>query len=101
MSRAGGPAEAHAGDWTKRQDVGFWVGVLVITFPLAAKLTGAEKNDAKTWLPANAESTKVVDVQSRFQSPNIFPAVIVYERTSGLTAADRAKAAADGRSFAG
>src|SRR5215468_2225781 len=100
MSRAGRLAEVPAGGWTKWLVVGFWVAVLVITFPLSAKLTGAEKNDAKTWLPANAESTKVVDVQSRLQSPNIFPAVIVYERASALTAADRAKAAADARSFA-
>ena len=66
-----------------------------------SKLHGKEKNDAKQWLPGNAESTKVVDVQLRFQSPNIYPAVVVYERASGLTAADRAKAAADARSFAG
>src|SRR5215469_13393308 len=100
MSRAGRLAEFPAGGWTKWVVVGFWVAVLVVTVPLSAKLTGAEKNDAKTWLPANAESTKVVDVQSRFQSPNIFPAVIVYQRASGLTAADRAKAAADARAFA-
>jgi RND superfamily putative drug exporter len=77
------------------------VVVLVITFPLSSKLMGAEKNDAKAWLPAGADSTKVLDVQAHFQSPNIYPAVVVYERASGLTAADRAKAAADARRFAG
>ena len=93
--------EFPAGSWTKWLVVGFWVVVLVIAFPLSSKLTGAEKNDAKTWLPAGAESTKVLDVQSRFQSPNVFPAVVVYERASGLTAADKAKAAADAKGFAG
>ena len=39
-------------------------------------------------------------MQSHFQSPNIFPGVVVYLRPSGLTAADRAKAAADARKFA-
>jgi RND superfamily putative drug exporter len=92
--------EIPAGSWTKWIVVGFWLVVLVIAFPLSSKLTGAEKNDASAWLPANAESTKVLDVQSRFQSPNIFPAVVVYERASGLTTADRAKAAADARAFA-
>jgi RND superfamily putative drug exporter len=92
--------EIPAGSWTKWVVVGLWLVVLVIAFPLSSKLTGAEKNDASAWLPANAESTKVLDVQSRFQSPNIFPAVVVYERASGLTAADRAKAAADARAFA-
>src|SRR6266571_8699484 len=93
--------EIPAGSWTKWLVVGFWVVVLVVAFPLSAKLTGAEKNDAKAWLPANAESTKVLDLQAHFQSPNIFPAVVFYERASGLTAADRAKAAADARRFAG
>jgi putative drug exporter of the RND superfamily len=40
-------------------------------------------------------------VQERFQSPNITTGVVVYERASDLTAADRAKAAADARMFAG
>src|SRR5262245_22288146 len=93
-------AEMPAGSWTKWVVVGFWVVVLVLAAPLSSKLMGAEKNDAKTWLPANAESTKVLDVQSRFQSPNVFPAVVVYQRASGLTAADRAAAAAGARRFA-
>jgi len=87
-------SEIPAGSWTKWVVVGFWLVVLVIALPLSSKLTGAEKNDASAWLPANAESTKVLDVQSRFQSPNIFPAVIVYQRASGLTAADGGKGAA-------
>ncbi|HET7245183.1 MAG TPA: MMPL family transporter [Streptosporangiaceae bacterium] len=101
MSRLRKVAEIPAGSWTKWVVVGFWVAVLVITFPLAGKLTGAEKNEAKSWLPASAESTKVLDLQAHFQSPNVYPAVVVYQRSSGLTAADRAKAAADARAFAG
>jgi putative drug exporter of the RND superfamily len=93
-------SEIPAGSWTKWIVVGVWLVVLVIAFPLSSKLMGAEKNDASAWLPPNAESTKVLNVQARFQSPNIFPAVVVYERASGLTAADRAKAAADARAFA-
>ena len=100
MSLARRAAEIPSGSWTKWLVLGFWVVVVVVAFPLSGKLTGAEKNDAKAWLPASAESTKVLDVQSRFQSPNIFPGVVVYERAGGLTAADRAKAAADARKFA-
>ena len=100
MSRLRKAAEIPAGSWTKWVVVGFWVAVLVITFPLAGKLTGAEKNEAKSWLPANAESTKVLDAQAHFQSPNVYPAVVVYQRSPGLTTADRAKAAADARAFA-
>ena len=93
-------AEIPAGSWTKWVVVGFWVVVLILAFPLSKKLTGAEKNDLKYWLPGSAESTKVLDVQSRFRSPNVFAGVVVYERPSGLTAADRAKAAADARRLA-
>jgi RND superfamily putative drug exporter len=101
MSRLREIAGIPAGKWTKWLVAGFWVVVLVIAFPLSSRLTGAEKNDASAWLPANAESTKVLDVQAHFQSPNIFPGVVVYQRDSGLTAADRAKAAGDARRFAG
>jgi putative drug exporter of the RND superfamily len=93
-------AHVPTGKWTKWVVLGFWLVVLVLAFPLAGKLTGAEKNQARSWLPANAESTKVLDVQSRFQSPNLYPGVVVYQRSSGLTPADRAKAAADARKFA-
>jgi RND superfamily putative drug exporter len=101
MSRLRKIAEIPAGSWTKWVVVGFWVVVLVLAFPLSKKLTGAEKNDAKYWLPGVAESTKVLNAQERFQSPNIITGVVVYERATGLTAADRAKAAADARMFAG
>ena len=101
MSKLRKIAEIPAGSWTKWVVVGLWAAALVVLFPLAGKLTGAEKNDPKAWLPASAESTKVLDVQARFQSPNIYTAVVVYARASGLTAADRVKAAADAKSFAG
>jgi putative drug exporter of the RND superfamily len=100
VSRLARIAEIPAGSWTKWLVVGLWLVVVVVAFPLSGKLMGAEKNDASAWLPANAESTKVLDVQAHFQSPNIFPGVVVYYRASGLTATDRAKAAADARSFA-
>ncbi|MGD0244230.1 MAG: MMPL family transporter [Streptosporangiaceae bacterium] len=78
----------------------FWLIIVALAGPLSGKLTGAEKNDSSSWLPAQAESTKVLDLQSRFQSPNIFTAVVVYARPSGLTSADRAKAKADAKQFA-
>src|SRR5262249_34287192 len=101
MGRLGKIAEIPAGSWTKWVVVGFWAVVLVITFPLSAKLTGAEKNETSQWVPAGGEATKGLAIQSRIQCPNIFPPVVVYERASGLTAADRVKAAADARRFAG
>jgi len=78
-----------------------WLIVVAVAGPLSGKLTGAEKNDSSAWLPARAESTQVLDLQSRFQSPNVITGVVVYARPSGLTSADRAKAVADAHRFAG
>jgi RND superfamily putative drug exporter len=79
----------------------FWIVLVAIAGPFAGKLTGAQKNDAKNWLPGKAESTKVLDLQTAFQSPNTIPAVVVYERAGGLTDADKAKVADDAKRFAG
>jgi putative drug exporter of the RND superfamily len=73
MSRLGKIAEIPAGSWTKWIVVGFWAILLVILLPLSAKLQGAEKNDAKQWLPGNAESTKVVDLQEPSSRPTSTP----------------------------
>jgi len=78
----------------------FWLLLVVALGSLAGKLTGAEQNDAKSWLPTNAESTKVLDEQKAFQSPNRFTAVIVYERAAGLTVDDKAKIVSDAEEYA-
>jgi RND superfamily putative drug exporter len=77
-----------------------WVVVLAAAGPLAGKLTGAQKNDASAWLPGSAESTQVFDLQKKFQTDETLPAIVVYERSSGITPADQAKAAADAQAFA-
>src|SRR5215470_11119156 len=94
-------AEIPAGSWTKWLVMGFWVVVVAVAFPLSGKLNHAEKNDASAWLPASAESVKVLNAQARIQPPNTYPGVVLYYRGSGMTAADRAKAAADARRFGG
>ncbi|HEY7014829.1 MAG TPA: MMPL family transporter [Streptosporangiaceae bacterium] len=85
---------------TKWVVVVFWVLVIAATGSLAGKLQGAEKNDASSYLPASAESTQELNAQARFTSKNLNPAVVIYQRTSGITAADFRKAQADARSFA-
>jgi RND superfamily putative drug exporter len=101
MSKARAVISLPAGRKIKWVILAFWVVLVLVAGPLAGKLTGAEKNDAHSWLPANAESTKVLDFQSKFQSPNLFPAVVVYDAPSGLTPAERAKVAADVTAFPG
>ncbi|MDT5038711.1 MAG: putative drug exporter of the superfamily [Micromonosporaceae bacterium] len=87
------------GRWIKYVIIAFWILVIAIAGPLAGKLNGAEKNDSKSFLPGSAESVKALDVQGAFYSQNTIPAVVVYERPSGLTTADRTKVAADAQQF--
>jgi len=85
---------------TKWVVVAFWLLVVVALGSLAGKLQGAEKNDASSYLPGSAESTQELNEQAAFQSKNYNPALVVYVRNSGVTAADIAKARADARYFA-
>jgi RND superfamily putative drug exporter len=101
MSGARRIAALPCGRWSKWGVLVFWIAVFAVAGPLAGKLNSAQKNDAAAWLPNNAESTQVVDLAKRFMPSDIFPALVVYERADGaVTAADRAKAAADVRRFA-
>src|SRR3954447_26433230 len=68
----------------------FWILVLVLAMPLAGKLTGVQDNQASSWLPASAESTKALEKLAPFQDQNDIPTVLVYENTGGLTKADLA-----------
>jgi putative drug exporter of the RND superfamily len=92
---------APAGRRTKWLVLVLWLVVVAVAGPLSGKLTGAEKNDASAWLPPKAESTQVLNLRSHYVSPNVYAAVVVYDRPGGVTAADKAKAAADARRFAG
>ena len=101
MGRIRSIAALPAGRRAKWVIVAFWLLVVALAGPLAGKMAGAEKNEAVNWLPASAESTQVLQFQNRVQSPNMMTAVVVYDRLSGITAADKAKAAEDAARFAG
>jgi RND superfamily putative drug exporter len=77
----------------------FWIVVIAVAAPLAGKLQGAERNDASSYLPASAESTRELNAQNAFVVTNLNPAVVLYQRPSGVTAADLAKARQDARVF--
>ncbi|GAB3670795.1 MMPL family transporter [Actinocorallia lasiicapitis] len=65
------------------------------------KLTDVEKNDMSAWLPKNAEATKAISEAAKFQPADTMPAIVIYNRDSGLTEADQAKAKADAAAFKG
>ncbi len=68
-----------------------WFAAIFIAFGvnLPGKFEDAESNEATSYLPGSAESTKALDATESLQNGEIAPAVIVYRRDSGLTAADR------------
>ena len=94
-------ASVVSGRWTKWIILALWLTIFVLAGPLAGKLQEVQKNDDSTWLPGSAEATQVLELQRPFQSQNTLAAIVVYERTSGITEADMSKATADARTFAG
>ncbi|MEH6376346.1 MMPL family transporter [Streptomyces sp. KLMMK] len=99
--RKGLPIGLITGRRSKYGVIVAWLIVLVVAAGFAGKLSSVEKNDVKSSLPNSAESTRVFDTQAKFGSPYTVPAVVVYERSSGLTEADKRKAAADAKVFGG
>jgi RND superfamily putative drug exporter len=88
-------AKLICGRWSKWVVLGLWVVVLLVAAPLAGKLTGVQQNDNAAYLPGSAEATEVSELQSAFQPGDVAPAIIVYERTGGITSADAARATRD------
>ncbi|QOV39639.1 MMPL family transporter [Streptomyces ferrugineus] len=84
-----GVAQLVCGRRSKWVVLVLWLVVLLVTAPLAQKLTDAQDNDAASWLPGSAESTQVLEISENFR-PQQIPAIVVYARDGGLTAQDRA-----------
>lgn len=72
-----------------------WIAVVAVTFPLSSKLSGAESNDASSYLPGSAEATKALHLQDTFTPPDVATAIVVYQRSSGITSADMTRARSD------
>ena len=73
---------------TKWIVLAFWIIALFISAPFAQKLTDVQDNQAQSWLPGSAESTRALDKLDKFQDQNDIPTSVVYERKSGLTESD-------------
>ncbi len=68
-----------------------WIIAFMVLGSFAGKLTDVQNNEASSWLPANAESTRALEKMAPFQDPNAIPTTLVYEKESGLTPDDLAK----------
>jgi len=88
------------GPITKWIVLAVWVLVFAGAGVFAQKLADVQNNEASSWLPASAESTRALEKLGPFQDQNAIPTVVVYERESGLTEQDLAAATADAAEFA-
>ncbi len=87
----------RVGKWAM---VVLWVVALAALAPLAGKLTEVQDNQMSSWLPGDAESTKVLEITERFRSSELIPTIVVYEKESGLTQADLAAIGEQAQRFA-
>jgi RND superfamily putative drug exporter len=77
-----------------------WIVAFVALMPLGSKLQDVTKDDTASFLPASADSTKVVKIlDERFSEGETDEGLIVYHRDGGLTAADRQKIIADAQAL--
>ncbi|HEX8054021.1 MAG TPA: MMPL family transporter [Thermoleophilaceae bacterium] len=81
---------------TKRVVPAIWLLLLLVFTPLGAQLTDAVDDRFESFLPDDAQSTEVAELQrERFRSGQTADGLVVYRREGGLTAADRRKILAD------
>jgi len=66
-----------------------WLGVSSLGGPTFGKLSTVVNNDQASYLPASAESTQVQSDLKKFFPSDTVPAIVVYARSTGLTADDR------------
>jgi RND superfamily putative drug exporter len=85
---------APAGRRAKWAVLVVWIAAAAGLGQYQAKLQDATKNDPATFLPGNAESTRVLQtLRDRFTNGRTTPALVVWSRPGGLTPADRRAAA--------
>ena len=83
-------AGALTGRTTKWIVLVVWLLVAAASAGFASQLADVQNNEASSWLPESAESTRAFERLEPFQDPNAIPTVVVYQRDSGLTGADLA-----------
>jgi putative drug exporter of the RND superfamily len=94
-------AQIVAGRRSKWLVIGVWLILLFALAPLGGKLADETVDDTESFLPKSAESTEVVRLLgSEFESGETANGILVYERTGGLTGADRDHAAEDAQRVA-
>ena len=78
----------------------FFLITAIVGGMFSGKFEDAQENETVSFLPGKAESVKSLEAVKRYPGGELAPAVIVYERKGGLTAADRRRVVEDQRAFA-
>jgi RND superfamily putative drug exporter len=83
---------------TKWVVIVFWIVAVAALSPLGSKLADATSDETASFLPAEAESTKVQELlKARFPGGETAIGLIVYRRDGGLVSADKAKITRDAK----
>ena len=91
-------ASIISGRRTKWAVVAAWIVLVAILAGPGGKLADETNDQTEGFLPAGAESTRVLNLLGdRFEGGETTEALVVYRRAGGLAARDRAKIAADAR----
>ncbi|MFC0033557.1 MMPL family transporter [Micromonospora chaiyaphumensis] len=77
-----------------------WLVVGGLAGPYSGKLGDVATNDNAAFLPADAEATRAQDLAAGFVERETTPALVLYERTSGITPADQERIRAEAARFA-
>ncbi|PWU46380.1 hypothetical protein DLE60_16760 [Micromonospora globispora] len=76
-----------------------WLVVGGLAGPYSGKLGDVATNDNASFLPTNAEATRAQNLSAGFVEKQTTPALVVYERTAGLTPADEQRVRSDAARF--
>src|SRR4051794_24639650 len=76
----------------------FWVLAVAVLFYVglasqSGKFEGVQKNESSSFLPGDAESLKALEAIQKLPGGELAPAVVAFERASGLTDADKQRIA--------
>ncbi|MGN6198777.1 MMPL family transporter [Humibacter sp.] len=77
-----------------------WLALAGVGGPYFGRVSEVSSNDQSSYLPASADATKVADLQSKFSGTSAVPAIVVYQRSSGLTKDDLASILDDSKKIA-
>ena len=94
-------AASLTGRITKWVVLGVVVVATVFMGMFSTRLADVQNNEASSWLPESAESTRVLEELSESVDPNDIPTLVVYHRDGGLTDDDLAAMEEDGQEIAG